>query len=88
MKIKMNKDEQFASTQIILNFYKDNEITFDSLDEARDVLVETWNNIFEGENTISSYEDLDEEVLDYYDVTIEEHFIVEFDNDDEYVEEE
>ena len=88
MKIKMNKDEQFASTQIILNFYKDNEITFDSLDEARDVLVETWNNIFEDENTISSYEDLDEEVLDYYDDTIEEHFIVEFDNDDEYVEEE
>lgn len=88
MKIKMNKDEQFASTQIILNFYKDNEITFDSLDEARDVLVETWNNIFEGENTISSYEDLDEEVLDYYDDTIEEHFIVEFDNDDEYVEKE
>lgn len=88
MKIKMNKDEQFASTQIILNFYKDNEITFDSLDEARDVLVETWNNIFEGENTISSYEDLDEEVLDYYDDTIEEHFIVKFDNDDEYVEEE
>ena len=88
MKIKMNKDEQFASTQIILNFYKDNEITFDSLDEARDVLVETWNNIFEGENTISSYEDLDEVVLDYYDDTIEEHFIVEFDNDDEYVEEE
>ena len=88
MKIKMNKDEQFASTQIILNFYKDNEITFDSLDEARDVLVETWNNIFEDENTISSYEDLDEEVLDYYDDTIQEHFIVEFDNDDEYVEEE
>lgn len=69
----MKLDDQYFTMQVVLNFIKDNEISFESLSEAREDILDIFNEM--SEEHINSLDELDEDVVCYMEETVQNNFI-------------
>ena len=59
--------------QVCLNFLKDNEISFDTMEEAKETVLEIINEM--RDEKIESLDYFDEEVIEYMEEILQKNFI-------------
>ncbi len=59
--------------QVCLNFLKDNEISFDTMEEAKETVLEIINEM--QDEKIESLDYFDEEVIEYMEEILQKNFI-------------
>lgn len=59
--------------QVCLNFLKDNEISFDTMEEAKETVLEIINEM--QDEKIESLDYFDEEVIEYIEEILQKNFI-------------
>lgn len=63
----------YFTMQVCLNFLKDNEISFDTMEEAKETVLEIINEM--QDEKIESLDYFDEEVIEYMEEILQKNFI-------------
>ena len=69
----MTLDDMYFTMQVCLNFLKDNEISFDTMEEAKETVLEIINEM--QDEKIESLDYFDEEVIEYMEEILQKNFI-------------